>query len=243
MKKTIFAILGLAVFTLGSSSAQDLQKILDNYFEAIGQKKILSVNTQVSTGKILQMGMEIPFKTISKRPDKSYMEMQIQGASVKMAFDGEKGWAIQPWTGSNDPVELEGPELRPAKELSDLDGGLWNYSEKGHKLELLGTEDVNGTKAYALKLTKNDGSVFHYYIDTEKYLPIKVRTNMVINGVEAETVTLMSNYTNVNGYNMPFKHEQSIDGQPGMTMIFEEVKFNEQVDDAIFIKPAAGSSE
>ncbi|MCK4855588.1 MAG: hypothetical protein KAT31_15020, partial [Bacteroidales bacterium] len=63
MEKTILIIISLAIFTVGSTYAQDLQEILDKYFETIGQEKILKVETIVSTGKTLQMGMEMPFKT------------------------------------------------------------------------------------------------------------------------------------------------------------------------------------
>ena len=94
MKKIIITIMSLAIFTVGPTYAQDLQSILDKHFKAIGQEKVLKVQTQVSTGKILQMGMEIPFKSITKRPGKAYMEMDLQGTKVVTAFDGVKGWAI-----------------------------------------------------------------------------------------------------------------------------------------------------
>ena len=136
MKKTILVIISLAIFTVGSAYAQDLQEILDKYFETIGQEKLLKVKTQVTIGKTLQMGMEMPFKTMSKRPNKAYITVDMQGVKMVMAFDGENGWAIQPWTGSAEPVDLLGPELRPMREMSDMDGSLWNYVEKGHQIEL-----------------------------------------------------------------------------------------------------------
>jgi outer membrane lipoprotein-sorting protein len=242
MKKTIIALISMTLICLGTSHAQELNEILDKYFKTIGQEKILKVQTQVSTGKVLQMGTELPFKSITKRPNKAYMEMDIEGTSMKMAFDGKNGWAIQPWTGSAEPMDLTGPDLRPVKEMADFEGNLWNYEEKGHKLELLGTEELEGTEVYVLLLTTKDGLVYQYYLDTEKYLTVKMKTKMEISGMETEMVVTMSDYTDVNGYLMPFKHEQSFNGQPGMTMIFEEVKFNEDIDDAIFSKPAASPS-
>ena len=59
MKKTILVIISLAIFTVGSTYAQDLQEILDKYFETIGQEKLLKVQTQVTIGKTLQMGTAI----------------------------------------------------------------------------------------------------------------------------------------------------------------------------------------
>ena len=35
--------------------------------------------------------MEMPFKTYQKRPNKSRMEIEIQGSKMVMAFDGENG--------------------------------------------------------------------------------------------------------------------------------------------------------
>ncbi len=243
MKKTILIIISLAIFTVGSTYAQDLQKILDKYFKSIGQEKMLKVKSLETTGKTLQMGMEMPFKTIAKRPNKAYMEVDISGTKMVMGFDGENGWAIQPWTGSADPIDLVGPELRPVKEISDMDGGLWNYEEKGHQLELEGTEDLEGIKVYVLKLTKKDGDIFHYYLDSEKYLILKMKYRLVVNGQETEMVALMSNFQDVDGYIMPFTTEQRFDGQSGMTITFEEVKFNVDIDDAIFLKPASADPE
>jgi len=61
---------------------------------------------------------------------------------------------------------------------------------------------------------------------------------MMVNGQENEIVDLMSDFQDVDGYLMPFTHKQSFDGQMGMSMIYEDVKFNEDIDDAIFLKPA-----
>ena len=238
MKKTIIAIITLAIFTVGSTYAQDLLTILDKHFKAIGQEKILKVQTQVSTGKILQMGTEIPFKSITKRPGKAYMELDIQGTKVVTAFDGVKGWAIKPWTGSAEPVDLPAPDLMPLKEMSDMDGAMWNYVEKGHQLELLGTEDLDGTQVYVLKMIRKNGEIFHYYLDTEKFIPRKMRFKMMVNGQENEIVALMSDFRDVDGYLIPFTTKQTFDGQTGGAMIFEEVKFNQDIDDAIFLKPA-----
>ena len=243
MKKTIITIISLAIFTVGSAYAQDLQKILDKYLKTIGQEKILKVETIVSTGKTLQMGMEMPYKTMTKRPNKAYMEVDIPGVQMVMGFDGKNGWAIQPWTGSADPIDLVGPELRPVKEISDMDGGLWNYEEKGHQLELEGTEDLEGIKVYVLKLTKKDGDIFHYYLDSEKYLILKMKYRLVVNAQETEMVALMSNFQDVDGYIMPFTTEQRFDGQSGMTITFDEVRFNVDIDDSIFVKPAPAEVE
>ena len=237
MKKKFFITLTMAVFAIGTLPAQDLQEILDTYFETIGQENLKDVKTQVSTGKTLQMGMEMPFKFISKRPAMALLEVEMQGAKMIQAYDGENGWMIAPWTGSAEPIDLTGPDLRGMKDMADLDGPLWDYEEKGYSLEFEGTEDMEGTEVFVLKLTKKEGDIDHYYIDSENYVVLKVKSKTIVNGSETEFEAIMSNFQEVNGYIMAFTTEQRFNGQTGMTINIEEVKVNEEVDDKIFIKP------
>ena len=239
MRNRFFCLLTLTVFSVGMLSAQDLQKILDAHFEAIGQKNLSKVKTMVVTGKIVQQGVEMPFKTITKRPDKAYIEAEVQSAKMKQGYDGQNGWMIAPWTGSAEPIDLSGPDLRGLKDAADLDGPLWDYEEKGSTLELTGKEDLDGSDAYVLKLTRKDGNIDYFYMDAENYVILKLISKTIINGSETEVDTHLSNYQEVEGYIMPFTQEQSFDGQPGMSMNFEKVSFNDEVDDGIFKKPVS----
>lgn len=237
MKKIIIAFISLALLTVGSAYAQDLQKILDQYFETAGQKKLLTIKTMVSSGKTLQMGTEMPFKTYQKRPNKSRLEIEIQGAKMVMAFDGENGWAIQPWTGSEEPIDLAGTELGSVKEMADLDGALWDYEKKGHQLELVGKDDFSGTEVYVLKLTRKEGDISTFFVDSEKYVTLKMVNKSVIEGQEIEMEMHMSDYQEVDGIKYPFTTEQRMNGQVFMTIKIEEVTFNEELADDLFSKP------
>jgi outer membrane lipoprotein-sorting protein len=140
--------------------------------------------------------------------------------------------------GSAAAVEMTGPEADGIIETSDMDGQLWNYKEKGHQLELDGIEEIEGTEAYVLKLTKKNGNIDYYYLDKDSYLIVKLKTKTIVNGSEMEVEALMSNYQDVDGYLAPFTLEQKMAGQSIFTMMLEEVKFNVEIDDAIFSKPS-----
>jgi outer membrane lipoprotein-sorting protein len=243
MKKTIIAIISSAIFTMGSAYAQDLQEILDKYFETAGQKKLLTVKTLVSSGNMLQMGMEMPFKTYLKRPNKSRLEVDIQGTQMVMAYDGENGWAIQPWTGSTDPVDLVGLEFRSVKEMADLDGAMWDYETKGHQLELVGTDELEGTEVYVLKLTRKDGDISTFYVDSEKFVTLKMVNKTIAEGQEIEMEMYMSNYQEVESIKYPYTTEQRMNGQTITIINIEEVKFDEEIDEAMFLKPEATPAE
>ena len=218
-------------------SAQDVDEILDNYFENIGQNKLLKVKSVLLTGKVMMTGMESTLVTISKRPDKMRIELEIQDAKIVQAYDGVNAWMINPMTGSEETIDLTGPDADGMIESSDMDGQLWNYKEKGHQLELDGTEDFEGSDVYVLKLTKKNGSIDHYYLDSENYVVLMVKSIVMMNGSEIETETIFSNFQDVKGVIMPFTYEYKFAGQTGRTIIMEEVKFDQIVDDAIFSKP------
>ena len=238
MKKNIFISLIVAFVAFSVSSAQDLDKILDKHFETIGQKKLLKVKTIQATGKAVMMGMDSPFKMISQRPNKIQVTVEFQGAKIIQAYDGETAWMINPMMGSAEPMDVTGPEADGLIESGDLDGQLWNYKEKGHTLELEGTEEVDGAEAYVLKLTKKNGNIDYYYLETESYLILKIKSKTIVNGSETEAEALLSNYQDVDGYLMAFTIEQKYGGQTAMTIMMDEVETNVEVDDSIFSKPS-----
>ena len=71
------------------------------------------------------------------------------------------GWAIQPWTGSADPIDIVGQELGSVKELADLDGAMWDYEKKGHQLELVGTDEFRRHRSICFKIDKERRRYFH----------------------------------------------------------------------------------
>jgi outer membrane lipoprotein-sorting protein len=175
---------------------------------------------------------------VSKRPNKILVTVEFQGAKIIQAYDGETAWMINPMMGSAEPMDVTGPEADGLIESGDLDGQLWNYKEKGHQLELEGTEEVDGDEAYVLKLTKKNGNIDYYYMETESYLILKIKSKTIMNGSETEAEALLSNYQEVNGYVMAFTIEQKYGGQTAMTIMMDEVETNVEVDDSIFSKPA-----
>ena len=239
MKKSIFISFLLAIAAISFTSAQDLDEILNNHFETVGQKNLLKVKTIQASGKASMMGMETPFKMINKRPDMIKIIIEIQGSEIVQAYDGKTVWIINPMSGSAEPVDLTGPEADGLIESGDVDGQLWNYKEKGHQLEFDGTEDVDGTETFVLKLTKKNGNIDYYYLEQESYLIIKIKSKTIMNGSEVEAEALLSNYQDVEGYIMPFTTEQRVGGQTAMTIMMEEVKVNVAMDDAMFTKPGS----
>lgn len=236
MKQRVLFTLLMAVFAITASNAQDAQELLDKYFETIGQENLLKVKSIHATGNATQMGMEFPFEMILKRPDKLKMVFEIQGTQIVQAYDGETAWTINPMSGSSEPVDVTGPQADGLMENADMDGQLWNWKEKGHQLELEGTEEVDDMEMSVLKLTKKNGNIDYYYLDPDSYLVPKMKSKVMMEGSEMEVEVLMSNYQEVKGFIMPFTMEQRMNGQTMITIMIEAVEVDKEFEDAFFSK-------
>ena len=66
------------------------------------------------------MGMEIPMVMYMKNPKKIKTVISFNGQDMVTTFDGEKGYMINPMTGSSVPVELTGSQLKQAQNNNAL---------------------------------------------------------------------------------------------------------------------------
>jgi len=239
MKKLLSLLLALTFGAFISIQAQDLDEILENHFEVIGLDKVLESETFISKGKAVQMGMEFPMTLYQKRPGKVRMEAEIQGTKLIQAYNGETGWTVMPWTGSTDPQDLSEDQIKGMEQMSDMEGDLYNWEEKGHQASLEGEEDMEGTPVFKIKLEKEDGDVFYYYIDAENYVILKVDAQVMVQGTAVESSSYYSNFKPVNGMIMPFSIESRTNDQVTMNIMIEEIQVDEEVDDSLFEKPEA----
>ncbi|MGB5848695.1 MAG: hypothetical protein WBH40_09425 [Ignavibacteriaceae bacterium] len=236
MKKLIIPIFfSLLIFT--QLNAQTVDEILANYFETIGQEKLLETETFTTKGKIIQGQFEIPFTSHSKRPMKYRMDASFQGMEIASAFDGEKGWNINPFAGETDPVPMTAEQLDKMKVEADYDGIYYNYEEKGYKVEFTGTEDVDDIETYKLKLTRPNGDVVTSFIDSENYVVLKTASIIKVQGVDTEAETIFSNYKYVDEILSSFAIETKVNGETVVQMVFDEITYNVDFQDSIFDMP------
>jgi len=233
---SLILVIGAVITTL---YAQTLDEILEKHYEMVGQEKLSKINSMMLQGKILQGGMEIPVTMYQKRPLKFRSESTFQGMSFLTVFDGEKGWAINPMTGTQDAQPMDQEQLDRMKDQADIDGILYSYKKRGYQLELEGTEEMEGMEVFLLKLTKPNGDVYTMYMDPENYVVLKTKAKIKIKGNEIETETFQSNYKYVDDVLIPFNMETKRDGQTLMQMILDTVEFNTEPSDSLFTQPGA----
>ncbi len=230
-----------ALWVVPALPAQELSvdEVLGRYYEAAGGvEKMKSIMTRKMTGRMqVGPGIEATFTMFGKRPSKMRMEFTVQGMTGVQAFDGEVGWTISPFMGQTDPEPMPADLVRTIREDADFDGPLIDYAAKGHAVELLGKEDVQGTDTYKLKLTLKDGQVTYYYLDSEYFLPIKTEARRTVQGMDINAETFMSDYKSVEGMMLPFSIEIAGQGPQVQSLSIESVEFNVDIDDQVFVMP------
>jgi outer membrane lipoprotein-sorting protein len=188
--------------------------------------------------------IEAPIVMKIKRPSSMRMEMSVQGKSFIQAFDGTTAWMVNPFMGSPDPQKSNDEDTQQAKDDSDfIDGSLVDYKTKGNTVELMGKEDVEGTAAYKLKITKKSGSIEYEFLDAQTFLQLRSSGKRKQGGQEAEYESTPSNYKPVNGVMMPYSLSQKVNGSPMMDLTIEKFEVNTTIDDAIFQLPEKPKEE
>ncbi|HEU4689488.1 MAG TPA: hypothetical protein VFS23_14040, partial [Vicinamibacterales bacterium] len=111
------------------------------------------------------------------------------------------------------------------------------YKQKGHTIELVGTEEIDGRPMHHVKLTKKNGRVQHHYFDAKDGLERRIVVTIEQGPIKGEMRTELSDYRDVDGINVPFAMRRTINGKPGPRVDLDKVEFNVPIDDATFGPP------
>jgi len=238
-RKLCFALVASAVL-VPAMWAQTADEIIAKNVQARGgMDKLKGVQSMKATATMaMGPGMEAPTSVVVKRGNQVRMEFTIQGLTAVQAYDGKTAWQVMPFMGKKDAEPMSADEAKDIQETSDIDGPLVDYKSKGHQVELLGKEKIEGTDAYKLKLTLKNGDVETVYIDADSFLEIKEETKRTIRGTEQVVETAFGDYKEVSGIMMWFAMEGGVKGSAEkQKLTINKVEFNVPADDALFKMP------
>lgn len=230
MKKLVTALAGLILVT--SLNAQTLEEIVKKYSAANKYDQISALSTIKITGKMSMMGMEMPMELWMKKPDKIKSVTNFNGQEIVSAFDGTKGYAINPMTGSAQPVEMSPEQIKQIQNNNLFQDYLANYLKEG-KLTLLGDDNVNGTPVFKIEAALDGGNKIDLFIDKDKYIILKTSTTINQGGMSVIADSYMTDYKENNGVYIPMKTTTSASGME-FTIAFDKVEINIPMADSIF---------
>src|SRR5215468_1968932 len=235
------AFFAAALFAQDKSQPTVDELVAKNIEAKGGAAALNNLQTVRLTGKLLvpvQGQVELAYVQINRRLDEMRTEASLQGMTQIEAYDGKEGWKVSPFFGRKDPERMSADDVKALVEDAEFDGPLVDWQTKGSMVEYLGSEDVDGTPAYKLKVVRKNGDVSFVYLDPDHFLEIRVLTERTRHGAYEEVETDLSDYEKAGGVFVPTSIEFGSKGSPDkQRIIIDKVEANVPVDDAIFHFP------
>jgi outer membrane lipoprotein-sorting protein len=234
----IAAVLWLLAGVLHAQTVDEI--IALNLRSKGGLEKIKGTNTVRMTGSVVARDMSGREMTgtmtmVAKRPNLMRRDVDVGGQHIVNAFDGSTLWTAM---GNGTAQQVPATQNAYAAQDAEFDSVFVDYKEKGHKIEFVGKETVDGVPVYHLKVTKKGGPPQDYYLDAETGLEKKISvTGRGPDGSQMVNVTEFSDYRSVDGSMVPFVLKQRQNGTVIATTTLDKVEFNVAVDDGLFRIP------
>lgn len=223
-----------------SARAQTAEELVAKNIEAKGGlEKINAIQTLRSRGRLNQGSFTAQVGQEQKRPDKLRSTFTVQGMTAIQAYDGRTGWQISPFQGRKDAELLGEDDLRDLVEDSDIEGPLVDYKQKGHAVEYLGRDTVDGDDVFRLKCTLKNGDIVYYYLDPDSFLEIRTERQQFIRGAVRERQSDLGSYKPVAGVMFPYSIETGPKNNPSSRakITIESIEANAPIDDTAFTMP------
>ena len=212
-------------------SAQSVDEIVSKYVDALGGKdKLSSLKTVRMEGTMDVNGTDIDITVTKSQLVGLRMDIAVMGMNGYQIITPTAGWSFMPFMGQTAPEAMKEEQIKSAVPSLDLQGNLFEYKEKGNKLELLGKENVGGAECYKIKETLKSGKIATIFIDTKTNYIAKSINTQNVNGEEKEVENNYSNYkATANGFIFPYTNS-TMQGE----MNFSKIEANIPLDDKIF---------
>lgn len=201
-----------------------------------GLEAIRALNSVVMTGTLTLQGLQLPVTISKQRPNKSRVELTVQGAQVLQVYDGEMAWGVNPLAGMNKPGPLPDAEAKTVLHQAAFDGPLVDPRGAGATVALVGRTSSGGAEQWELSVTYADGAVDKLYLGAEDYLERRRVTHGVENGSVVEVSVDTTAYEDVAGVKYPSKQTVTT-STVTVEYAFSSFEPNPELDPDIFLLP------
>ncbi len=229
MKRIVFSFLLIA--TAFITKAQTADEIIAKHIEAIGGadawKKVNSVKME---GTMIVQGTTVNMTQTVLHQKGNRQDISVMGMNGFMIIAPTNGWNFMPFNGQAAPEPMTVEDVAEAQSELDVQGSLIDYAAKGHTVEYLGKDDVEGTDCFKLKINLKSGKSETYFFDAKSYLLIRSIAKQKANGQEVEITTNFSNYEKLPEGILVAKSVTLPFGEMNIT----KITINGTVDESIF---------
>ena len=226
----VFGLFILALVVAQFAQAQTVDEIIDKHVKALGGKENLNkIQNVIMEGGFNFQGAEIAVTLTQVHNKLNRQDIFVNGMHGFELLTDKDGWAYMPFRGMQKPEPKTEDEVKQSQSDLDIAGPLVDYAAKGHKVELVGKEDVDGTECFKIKALLKSGKELTFFIDPSTYLIIRIKEKRKMNGKEVELQTDFSDYKDVEGVKMPYGITQQFG-----TVLISSIKVNQTIPESVF---------
>jgi len=157
-----------------SASAQDANKILDEFIKASGGSRALrKLLTASFEGTVTRQGDEKSgtYTLYLKSPNRYYSEITFNAQPEIFAYNGKSAWRE---TSAGELGTLTGAEAVELEAAAQLSNSHFLSRNKSRTAALfVGTEQLNGRNAFHIELTSQSGVKHQLFFDRQSHLLLK----------------------------------------------------------------------
>ena len=241
--QSVVVIATAAMLFCCSRSPRTVDEVIDRNTQALGGQQVIEAVHSIAIDlHIVDPSFAVDGSYRATRPGKMRIDVNADGKQVfTEAFDGRRGWE---WKGKGRTTVAATAKataaLRHGVELPGHLYGLHELRQRGHRIELIGREKIEGTDYYALRLTLDDGYTTTLYVDPKSWLISRRRDVRPLHVDIDPTPTMieqrMSDFRQVAGVWFSFANTETDlkTGKVLETTTVRAITVNPEIDDAIF---------
>ena len=202
----------------------DVSSVINAYFDAIGGKdKAIAVQSKKEIATASMQGMTLEIESKRTNTQQSFLAVKMMGNVMqKQVINKTEGFNEA--QGQRMPMDADAL----AKSLPDT-AVFVELALDPAQISLAGIVDVNGTKAYEIKVSDSKS----YFYSVESGLKIKVSETQEMQGNTITQETLISDYKAVDGILFPHTITQSF-GPQKIDFITSSIELNVSFSDEDF---------
>jgi hypothetical protein len=207
-----------------------------------GLEPLRAIKNITRTGRLVlpENSIDLKVSEVRVRPSRIRVEVTLQGLTAVQAWDGKDAWQVQPFEGRKDPARMSADEAKDLALSADIDTPLVDYKAKGHTVEYLGLDDLDGTPAYMVRVHLKSGDEMTYWIDPDTSMILRSLEKQLLRGAEQLTETDYGDYEQAGGVYFPTVEEQGAKGSDAsqkQKFVYEKILVNTPVDEHQFALP------
>ncbi len=226
-----------------TSTASDAEPTLDSlvarYVEARGgAERLASIETLRMTGRATAgPGREAEVSREVRPPGRIRTEFAFQGVTSVYACDGSECWYVDPMQNVFEAELMSADETAVAMEEADVLAAV-DWKEKGHQVELLGLEEIDGRGAYKFNVVLSNGPSRTVWLDAETALVVRREMYRARGGRTVEVRTDYGDFREVEGLVFPHSiRTGAVDSEDVLEVTVERIEINAPLDDSRFAMP------